>query len=130
MDHDASAEVAALLAQKARLGDKYDPTTNESLVHDWLIAEYSPPKTISEIDAIILEIVGTDNIHRAEEVHDTFNDAANTGHVLTDLYLSDRGYWHWEQHIAMCDLFWDDCDAEQLRADLTNNRELTEEEIE
>lgn len=130
LDHDASAEVAALLAQKARLGDNYNPTTNELLVHDWLIAEYNPPKTIPEIDAAVLEIVGEDNIYRAEEVYDTFTDAANRGHVPTDLRLSDMDYWHWEQHIAMCDLFWDDCDAEQLRADLANNRELTEEEIE
>lgn len=127
---DIGGEVAALLVQKARLGNTYNPTTNELLLHDWLLKQYDVPKTIPEIDAIILEIVGMDNIHRAEEVYDTLNDSANTGYVPTDLYLSDKDYWHWEQHIAMCDLFWDDCDAEQLRADLANNRELTEEEIE
>ncbi|MYB46888.1 MAG: hypothetical protein F4X71_04005 [Cenarchaeum sp. SB0662_bin_33] len=130
MEHDASWEVVALLAQKERLGDGYAPTTNEGLMHDWIIEQYQPPHTIPEIDAAVLAIVLTeDNFHYAENVYQTMTDVANIGYVPNDLREQDWEYWHWEMHIAVCDLFWEDCDPVQLREDLANNRELTAEEI-
>ena len=130
-DSDGSFIVVALLAQRDRLDGTYAPTTNERLMHDWVIQEHSPPNTISEIDDKLLDLVGSvDNLHYAEDLYDTMTSVANLGYVPNDLRDQDWEYWTWEGHIAACDLLFDDCDPVQLRLDLAENRELTEEELE
>ncbi|MXY37904.1 MAG: hypothetical protein F4Y82_00415 [Cenarchaeum sp. SB0665_bin_23] len=131
LNHDASTEAAALLAQRDRLDGAYTPTTNERLLHDWLIEQYPTPSTIQDIDDKLLDIVHTeDNLHHVKYVYNKLNEGANIGYVPKDLRDSDWEYWHWEMHIAACDILWEDCDPVQLREDLANNRELTAEEIE
>ena len=113
-----------------RLSGEYDPTANEKLVHDWHITEHDPPSDPAEIYAALLGIIGTaDNMHYAEALYDATNVGANFGYVPYDLHMQDRMYWHDEAFYASCEHFWDDCDADDLRASAAMNRELTAEEI-
>ncbi len=132
-DHDGpdvTGVAVALLVQMDRLSGEYDPTANEKLVHDWHITEHDPPSDPVEIYAALLGIIGTaDNMHYAEALYDATNVGANFGYVPYDLHMQDRMYWHDEAFYASCEHFWDDCDADDLRASAAMNRELTTEEI-
>ena len=119
LDHDISWEVVALMAQRDMLGADYAPTANEELLHEWLIAEHEPPADMDLIDMAILEIVGSqENMYRADMVYEAAMFGASIGYVPDDLHMSDMSYWGREQFIAACDLVWEDCDPEEMRASI------------
>lgn len=132
-DHDGpdvTGVAVALLVQMDRLSGDYDPTANERLVHDWHITEHDPPSDPAEIYAALLGIIGTaDNMHYAEALYDATNVGANFGYVPYGLHMQDVEYWHYEALFASCEHFWDDCDADNMRANVAASRELTSEEI-
>ena len=133
-DHDGpdvTGVAVALLVQMDRLSGDYDPTANERRVHDWHITEHDPPSDPAEIYAALLGIIGTaDNMHYAEALYDATNVGANFGYVPYGLHMQDVEYWHYEALFASCEHFWDDCDADNMRASVAADRDLTDEEIE
>lgn len=130
LEHDASWEVVALLAQKEMMQGIYPTSNNEQLLYSWLMGEYSPPSDINTIDRILLNIVGSaDHMHRAHEVYEAAMFGASIGYVPDDLRDLDNSYWGREMFIATCDLIWDDCNPEEMRESIAANRELTPEEI-
>ena len=123
---DGSLQVLALLVQKEILLGTYEPTANEKLLHDWTMEKYPPPATLVEIDVVLLEIVGTEeNLHFAEEVHETMTEAANRGQVPTPLKLSDLDYWYDQAFLWDCEHIYEDCDPAHIIKEMANSRKLT-----
>ena len=127
---DGSTLVVALLAQKYRLLGAYEATEQEEKLHDWAIKLHNPPSTIAEIDRALLEIVGTEeNFEYAEEVYHMLTFSANHGSVPISLYQEDSEYWGIQNHLAMCEYLWAECDLDKMQDSISNNRELTEAEM-
>ena len=126
MAADGSLQVLALLVQKEILLGTYEATVNEKLLHDWIMEKYPPPTTLEEIDAALLEIVGTEeNLHFAEEIHETMTEAANRGQVPTSLKLSDLAYWDDQAFLWDCEHVYEDCDPAYMIKEMANSRKLT-----
>jgi len=113
-------ELVALFAKRDILTNQYNPTAPERFVNDWAFTQYDLPNDVGQINQRISEIVGSGNIHLAEQLVDSINIMTNHGNVGPEIHKLDNQYWNLVAGKIMCsensncDMSWLDQDQNGL----------------
>jgi len=108
-------EIVSLVVAKQKLQDQYSATEPAAKFHDWVGLKYLAPETAEQIDARLLEIVGSGHFLRfADDIAAKFNSMAEHGNVPEDLFDQDPRYWNVIVNISTC-RYDKTCDLDSMK---------------